>query len=270
MIDAMRYWIKQCNIDGFRCDVASMVPIDFWIEARKELSKTKDIFMLAEASEPDLHKAFDMTYNWPIKDMLNDIVKQKKKASDIIKYYESEKTDFDRANYRMVFTSNHDENTWAGSEYERLGDAVEVCAVLCETLPGMALIYNGQEAGMHKRLSFFEKDTIAWKVNPMRNIYTILDHLKFVNKALWNGLAGADIKFIDTKNDNVISFVRQKDSDKVFTVFNLSPKPQSVKLDSPDIRGKFSNLFEKKNAAFTEQVNFDLAPWGYKIFVSKK
>jgi cyclomaltodextrinase / maltogenic alpha-amylase / neopullulanase len=270
MIDAMKYWIKQCNIDGFRCDVASMVPIDFWIEARKELSKTKDIFMLAEASEPNLHKAFDMTYNWPIKDMLNDIAKQKKKASDIIRYYDSEKKDFDKENYRMVFTSNHDENSWAGSEYERLGEGTEACAVLCETLPGMALIYNGQEAGMNKRLSFFEKDTIAWKANPMRNIFTVLDHLKFVNKALWNGSAGADIKFIDTKNDNVISFVRQKDSDRIFTVFNLSSNPQSIKLNSPDIRGKYSNLFEKKNTVFTEQVSFDLAPWSYKVFVNMK
>jgi glycosidase len=246
-----------------------MVPIDFWIEARKELSATKEVFMLAEASEPNMHKAFDMTYNWPIKDMLNDIAKQKKKASEIIKYYESEKINFDKENYRMVFTSNHDENTWTGSEYERLGEGAEACAVLCETLPGMALIYNGQEAGMNKRLRFFDKDTIEWKQSPMRNVYTLLDQLKFANRALWNGSSGADIKFIDTKNDNVIAFVREKDSDKVFTVFNLSSDPQSVKLNSPEIRGEFSNPFEKKNILFTDQVNFDLGPWKYKIFVSK-
>ena len=269
MIDAMKYWITECGIDGFRCDVASMIPNDFWIEARKELSGAKDLFMLAEASEPNLHQAFDMTYNWPIKDMLNDIAKQKKKASEIIKYYNSEKKNFDKNNYRMVFTSNHDENSWTGSEYERLGDAAEACAVLCETVPGMALIYNGQEAGMHKRLRFFDKDTIEWKSSPMRNIYTVLDQLKFANKALWNGSAGGDIKFIETNNENVIAFIREKDSDKVFTVFNLSPNPQSVKLNSPEIRGVYSNLFEKKNAEFTEEINFDLEPWKYKVFVGK-
>jgi len=169
----------------------------------------------------------------------------------------------------MVFTSNHDENTWAGSEYERLGDGAETCAVLCETLPGMALIYNGQEAGMNKRLRFFDKDTIEWKSSQMRNIYTLLDQLKFKNKALWNGSAGGDIKFIDTKNDDVIAFVRQKDSDKVFTVFNLSPNPQSVKLNNPEIKGEYSNLFDKKDVVFTEQANIELDAWKYKVFIGK-
>lgn len=267
MIDAMEYWVKECNIDGFRCDVAAMVPIEFWIDARMKLSKTKNLFMLAEASESFLHQAFDMTYNWQLKDLMNEIAVGKKDATDIIKYYESEKRDFNKKDYRMVFTSNHDENTWNGTEFERLGVAAESFAVLCGTISGMPLIYNGQETAMNKRLRFFEKDTIEWKPDRMREIYSKLNNLKKNNKALWNGIYGGEVKFIESNNRNVLGFIREKDSHQVFALFNLSHEKQTVELKNTPLCGNYLNLFDSQEIKnFEEKLSFDLKPWQYFIY----
>ncbi len=223
--------------------------------------------MLAEASENYLHKAFDMTYDWKLKDIMNDIAKKKKKASDIIKHFETEKNEFRPDDYQMVFTSNHDENTWQGTEFERLGKGAETFAVLCGTVRGMPLIYSGQEAGLKKRLRFFEKDTIEWNTDPLREIYTILNRLKLKNEALWNGSAGADMKFIKTNNDDVLAFVRGKNKSKVLAVFNLSDKNISVNLSDQLIAGRYQNLFDrKKKIKLSNELNLSLAPWQYILY----
>lgn len=122
MIDAMKYWVKECNIDGFRCDVAAMIPIDFWNEAVPELKKIKHVFMLAEANENFVHQAFDMSYNWQLKDLMNDIAKGKKNAEDLVKLFEKEKQEYKTDDYRMSFTTNHDLNSWDGTEYVKIGE----------------------------------------------------------------------------------------------------------------------------------------------------
>ncbi len=138
MIDALKYWVKDFNIDGYRCDVAGMVPVEFWNNARYELDKIKPVFMLAEADEPELHEyAFDMTYAWTMHFLWNEIVEGKKTVDDLINQYETEKTKYNLSDYRMNFTSNHDENSWKGTAIERLGDATKVFAVLSVTAPGM-------------------------------------------------------------------------------------------------------------------------------------
>lgn len=268
MINAMEYWIKEFNIDGFRSDVAAMVPTEFWIEARKELTEIKpDIFMLAEASENYLHQAFDMTYNWQLKDLMNSIAKGEKNAADIEAYFENEKKNYKSDDYRMVFTSNHDENTWNGTVYERLNGAAETFAVLCGVVKGMPLIYSGQEAGLNKRLRFFDKDTIDWKPSPLRKIYTEINNLKKNNKALWNGNAGGDMQFIDTGNDSILAFIREKDNNKVLAIFNLSPAIQQINLSSPLISGEYSNLFEPDGKVqLSNKEEFLLNPWQYKIY----
>lgn len=267
MIDAMKYWVKECDIDGFRCDVAAMVPTEFWIKARKRLSKIKHVFMLAEASENYLHQAFDMTYNWQLKDLMNDIAHGKKKAIDVIKLFNKQNKEYTPDDYRMVFTSNHDENSWHGTVYERLGKGAEAFAVLCGTVQGMSLIYSGQEAGLNKRLRFFDKDTIIWKPDTMREIYTKLDSLKEKSRALWNGASGGEMRFIDTGNEYVLAFVREKDDDKVLAVFNLSQNKNSVKLKDRLIIGSYSNLFDDKiKSDFSEEVKLQLEPWSYKVY----
>lgn len=267
MIDAMNYWIKESNIDGFRCDVAAMVPTEFWIEARKHFTKSKkNIFMLAEANENYLHQVFDMTYNWPLKDLMNDVAQGKKNPKAIKEYFENEKKEYNKDDYRMVFTTNHDENSWNGTEYERLGDAAETFAVLCGTVKGMPLIYTGQEAGMNKRLRFFDKDTVDWKPNKMREIYTKLSELKRNNRALWNGASGGEMNFVNTGNENVLAFAREKGKNIVVSIFNLSPKQQNVKFDFKNISGKLTDVFGNKKMSFNGTIELNLEPWNYKIY----
>jgi len=164
MIDAMSYWVKNTDIDGFRCDVAGMIPISFWIHARKAIDELKpNCFFLAEAGEPLQHMAFDMTYDWPLKDTINAIAKGKMNVTSLVKHFADENKKFKPEDLRMQFITNHDLNTWDGSEYERLGDkAVDAFNVLIYTIPGMPLTYTGQEEPLKKRLKFFDKDTVGF------------------------------------------------------------------------------------------------------------
>ena len=161
MTDALKFWITETDIDGYRCDVAGMVPTDFWDNARDHMEAIKPVFMLAEDEDnPDLlRKAFDMNYGWKLHHIMNDIAKGKKNANDIWDYMAWNDSVYPTNAYRMYFTSNHDENSWNGTVKERMGDAGEAMAILSYTVPGMGLVYSGQEAGLDKRLRFFEKDT---------------------------------------------------------------------------------------------------------------
>ena len=269
MENTMEYWIKECNIDGFRCDVASMVPTPFWDFVRKELEKIKPVFMLAEAESPGLQKhAFDMTYAWEFHNILKEIYKGKMTVSDLDKYYKKEENTYNPDAYRMVFTTNHDENSWNGTVFQRFGDAVKTFAVLCGVVKGMPLVYSGQEAGLNKPLSFFNKDTIEWKKSSFRDLYTGLVHLKLNNKALWNGLSGGEMERVKTNNDDkIFSFVREKGNEKIFVVFNLSPDNQKVEINDDKIAGSYKDFFSKTNLQLKSNFNADLPAWGYKVFV---
>lgn len=268
MTDALIYWVKDFNIDGYRCDVAGMVPTDFWNNVRHELDKIKPVFMLAEANEPELHEyAFDMTYAWDIHFLFNEIAQGKKNLENLINQLEKEKTKYKTSDYRMIFTSNHDENSWKGTVYERLGEATETFAVLSATLPGMPLIYSGQEACMDKRLRFFEKDTIQWdKKCSMDDLYKALLTLKENNKALWNGEFGGPMERIKTSaDDHIFAFSRKKDDCQVITILNLSDQKVDFEL-SLDIEN--NPLFE----IFTEEqmtTQYKMQPWEYKVFSNK-
>jgi cyclomaltodextrinase / maltogenic alpha-amylase / neopullulanase len=269
MENTMEYWVKECNIDGFRCDVASMVPTPFWDFVRKELDKIKPVFMLAEAERPDLQKhAFDMTYAWEFHNILKEIYKGKMNVSDLDKYYKKEEDNYNPDAYRMVFTTNHDENSWNGTVFQRFGDAVKTFAVLCGVVKGMPLVYSGQETGMNKSLRFFDKDTIEWKKSSFRDLYTKLIYLKLNNKALWNGLSGGEMERVKTNNDDkIFSFVREKGNDKVFVIFNLSPENQKVEIADNSISGNFKDFFNNKNISIKSNFTIELPPWGYKVLV---
>lgn len=142
MIDAMKYWIDRYDIDGFRCDVAAEVPMDFWDTARTELDKVKKVFMLAEAEGPQFHSAFDMTYGWEFHHIMNQIYKGKAGPNDIEKYLLKNDSIYPKDAYRMYFITNHDENAWNGTEFERLGNAVETFFTLATIVPGMPLLYR--------------------------------------------------------------------------------------------------------------------------------
>ena len=164
MIDAMKFWVRETGIDGFRCDVAMLMPEPFWARARAELDAIKPMFMLAEAAEPGLHtRAFDVSYHWKLQELLVQIAKGKKTADDLRWYYENPDPAFGPDAWRMNFTSNHDINSWHGNDAENYGAGFEAFAVLAATLPGVPLVYGGQEGGLDKRIAFFEKDAIDWK-----------------------------------------------------------------------------------------------------------
>ncbi|MCD4834559.1 MAG: alpha-amylase [Bacteroidales bacterium] len=264
MTDALKYWVKDFNIDGYRCDVAGMVPIEFWNNARYELDKIKPVFMLAEADEPELHEyAFDMTYAWTMHFLWNEIVEGKKTVDDLVNQYEIEKTKYNSSDYRLNFTSNHDENSWKGTVFERLGDATKVFAVLSVTAPGMPLIYSGQEACLDKMLLFFEKDTINWeKECCLKDLYTALLKLKKENPALWNGDFGGTMERITTTaDDKIFAFSRTKDDNQVITILNLSPKEVEFEFTNP-INSGLTELF-------TDEIfsnNYKFEAWGYKVF----
>ena len=200
MENSMEYWIKECDIDGYRCDVAGMVQMPFWNFVRKELDKIKPVFMLAEAEGTQFHKhAFDMTYAWEFHNITKEIYAGKQTVKDLDNYFIKENSNYNPDAYRMAFTSNHDENSWKGSVFERYGEAAKTFAVLCGVVKGMPLVYSGQEAGMNKSLRFFDKDTIEWKKSDFREIYSKLIHLKLKNKALWNGNAGGEMNRLKYK-----------------------------------------------------------------------
>lgn len=167
MIDAMAFWVREVGLDGFRCDVASLVPTDFWVRARRELEVLKPLFMLAESDAVDLHSsgAFDMSYDWSLPDEVFKKVGKGEAGAPLLRAWLAKQQDavtntYPADAYRMRFTSNHDFNSWHGSDAELYGPAFEACAVLSFTLPGMPLIYNGQESRLDRRLAFFEKDPI--------------------------------------------------------------------------------------------------------------
>ncbi|TXI94392.1 MAG: alpha-amylase [Burkholderiaceae bacterium] len=268
MIESMRFWLKEYDIDGFRCDVAAMVPTDFWNDARKELDKTKKVFMLAEAHEWDLQeKAFDMTYGWHYKDLWNEIAKGKKSVKDLDAFLAGEEKNYHPNSYRMLHITNHDLNSWEGTEFERLGAGVEAFLVLSNIMPGMPLLYSGQEAGNNKALNFFERDPIEWKPHPFKQLYSTLFHLKAKNQALWNGVDGGPMQRLKTGADEqVFAFSREKAGNKVVAVFNLSDKPQSISIDGALNSAGLKDILTGKAAPKEAQVKMALKPWEYKVF----
>jgi len=268
MIDALKFWVEECDIDGYRCDVAGMVPIEFWIEARTELEKIKKVFMLAEWDTPEVHLAFDMTYDWNIHHILNGIAKEEKTVIDLTEHLKKNEKDYPVNAFRMQFTSNHDENSWNGTEFERLGDGVETFAVLTCVIPDMPLVYTGQEVGNTKRLSFFGKDTVEWKDYELFDIYSKLFQLKKNNKSLCNGDRGGEMIFIQsTKEEDIFAFTRSSESDKILAIFNLSDEPLEFDIMGETLQGSYKNFFTGKLESFVSKVSFKLNPWEYRIYI---
>lgn len=267
MIEDMKYWVKNFNIDGFRCDVAGEVPTDFWETATVELNKVKPVFMLAEAEKPELmKKAFDMQYGWEVHHIFNDIAKGKKTVKAFDEYMQKVKDSLQPDDIYMNFTSNHDENSWNGTEYERMKNAVEVFAALTYVMPGMPLIYNGQEYDLKKRLKFFEKDTIPHTVGKMMPIYEKLGKLKAENPALHGGKKPSSYTRLETSaNDKILAFEREKGNKKVIFVANLSRRAQNVQLP---FEGNLLDYMTGQTISFSKDEKTKLEPWQYFIFVN--
>jgi glycosidase len=269
MTDAMKYWVREMDVDGYRCDVAGFVPTDFWNQVRAELDAIKPVFMLAEWESRDLHaEAFDMTYAWSWHDALRLVARGLSDLSPLFVYYSWNEKAYPADAMRMMFVSNHDKNAWDGTDFELFGEALEAAIVLSFVGEGMPLIYNGQEAGNPRRLAFFEKDPIEWVEHPNQALYQQLTALKKANTCLWNGEWGA--RMIQVPNnvpDKVLSFVRQDKDHKVFAVFNFSGQPQRIRFFKSLVQGGFRDYFGDETVEFNQSARISLGSWEYKVFV---
>lgn len=233
MLDAMKFWIKEADMDGFRCDVAYEVPMDFWNTARKELDRIKPVFMLAEAEGPQYHtEAFDMTYTWENLHLNNHFAKGEKSVADYHAYWKKEDSSYDASTYRMTFVTNHDENSWAGTVFERYGDKVIPMTVLSYTWYGMPLVYSGQEAGLSRRLSFFGKDSIDWSDLKYQGLIASLLKLRKEEAALWSGTAESRPQLVSTPESPYLVYRRALGNSEVWVVLNFSDKAMELSLSA--------------------------------------
>ncbi|BDX39252.1 alpha-amylase [Tenuifilaceae bacterium CYCD] len=272
MIDMLKYWLKDVNLDGFRCDVAAEVPADFWNEARAQLNTVKPIFMLAEAENIELMKyAFDTDYAWEFHHVMNSVAQGKKNATDLEQYLLKKVATYPKNALKMNFITNHDENSWNGTELERMGDAVKAMATLSFVVDGMPLIYTGQEVGFTKRLRFFDKDTVVWNdPSNMTDFYKKLTALKKKYSVLNAGETGADIFRIKSNaHSTVFAFTRENDKDKLFMVFNLTNVTQSVKFVGDAYLGKYAEYFTGNQKEFIADQEMVLEPWDYKVYIKE-
>jgi len=267
MADSMLFWVREADIDGFRADVAGYVPPDFWTDVRRDLDKVKPVWMLGEFNHRDLHlTSFDASYGWAWAEALMKISKGEADTGALYGFYSENEGAWPTGAQRMIFTSNHDENAWAGTEFERFGPALPNAFALLFTSEGIPLLYNGQEAGNDKRLKFFERDPIAWKDHPHAAL--IRDWIDFRDEhpALDNAPWGA--RMVHVKNSDaqkVFSFVRAKDGDAVYVAQNYSAEPKTVALGEIPHPGRWT---EKGGAEIdlAKGSNLTLAPWSTRVF----
>ena len=233
MISLMKYWVQTCDVDGFRCDVASMVPVDFWEAARAQLESVKpDIIFLAEASKPDLLvKAFDVDYSWPLLTALNDVLIKGAPASKLRTSWEDSQQQFPRDALHMRATDDHDEAR-AVARYGLRGALA--ASVLMFTMDGVPLLYNGMEVGDATESgdpALFDKLPVFWSPKdrpPLRAIYRDIMRLRKDNppfrtpRVLW--LHNSD-------EGSLVTFKRADETNEFVVVINFSNRPLNGQVE---------------------------------------
>ncbi|WP_421376044.1 alpha-amylase family glycosyl hydrolase [Chryseobacterium sp. GP-SGM7] len=270
MIDAMKFWIEETNIDGFRCDLASWVEVDFWKEARPEVEKIKPLFWIGEFDElecPEYGKVFDASYSWKWMHKSADFYKNNEPISeltDLLKQY----SQIGDSSMRAWFTTNHDENSWNGTEFEKYGDITKSMAIFSATWNGIPLLYSGQELPNLKRLEFFEKDPIEWTNNyEMADFYKTLLHLKSSNPALRGGDSNVVTFLLNTSaNDKIFAYIRKYKQNEVLAVLNFSKEEVEFTIEDENVSGVFINVFDKTKRDFSNDQKFSFRVSDYAVF----
>lgn len=281
MIDMMIYWVRDVGIDGFRCDVAEMVPTDFWEEARARLNRIKPVLMLSEGSIPEHHmKAFDITYSWNVYNGLDLLIRGKKPATLLDDLLKSESLQFPVGALRMRFNTNHDKNAWDAPAIEKYGSqGLKLSAVVINTIPGVPLIYTGEEVANNRRLSLFEKVDVDWsRSTAMGELYQRL----FLTRQLHKGLSrGEMIRVHSNLDQDVYAFFRVAGKDKVLTVLNFSSEPRVASLDVPmklifagqkktTMKDIFTGERIEVGDRSSDALSVPLEPLDYRVYVMEK
>lgn len=268
MVDDMKFWIHNFDVDGFRCDMAHLVPLDFWRYTRTKLDKEKKLFWLAETEDVHYHDVFDASYTWEFLHKMEAYWRRETDLNGIVEVLKRYQSSFPQGALRVFFTSNHDENSHSGSEYERMGQAARAFAVFCSTWNGIPLIYSGQEMPNSHRLKFFEKDAIQWTENfGLQNFYKTLLNLHSYHPALRAGDDPANTCFVSTsENEKLFSFMRSAGERAVLVILNLSgDNGLAFKIQDERITGKYKNIFTGEVEDLTG-ASLVINAWEYFVF----
>jgi alpha-amylase len=267
MVDAMRFWVVEGGIDGFRCDMAHLVPLDFWRNARVELDQLRPLFWLAETEQVNYDDVFDCIYAWNWMHQTEAYFKKTIGMHQLRESIDGMINRFPNCTH-MLFTSNHDENSWNGTEYEKYGLAAQALAVFSTTWKGVPLIYSGQENPNHKRLQFFDKDPIVWSVTPqLHDFYKTLLQVRREHPAI-DGNKSSTAMFLETgAYDKAIAFVRSRDNRKVIVILNLSEEDTEITLNDPIIEGTYREIFTGEEIDVETSRNFSMKGGGYAVYV---
>lgn len=267
--DTLVYWVKIFGIDGFRCDVAWGLPTPFWNEVTKRVRAVKpDAFFLAEAELPQQQvAAFNLSYGFDLHGTMNAIAQGKRSASGVDEAYAKIRAHFPRGGALMVFTSSHDENSWAGTEFDRLGAGFAPFAVLTFLLDGVPMIYNGQEVGLDRRLEFFQRDPIIWpkETHPTTRLYQVMTALRHAHPALKTGVP---MRRLDTTDNATFYVIERAVGDRrVVGIFNLTAKDAKADLFDPALVGEWHDAFTGETVKLDALVPLDLKGWRYRVLV---
>ncbi len=274
MIDAMQFWVTECDIDGYRCDLAFWVEIDFWLEARAALEKTKILFWLAECEpidHPDFYKAFDACYTWKWMHETKEFYEGKSALDSLQNLLKRYNDVCGNTGIPLWFTTNHDENSWNGTEYEKYGDMAKALAVFSFTWNGMPMIYSGQEMPNMKRLKFFDKDVIEWNGKyELQQFYKTLLTLKKKNAALRTADSAVITHLLVTDAPkNVLAYLRKNGNAEVLVLLNLSKEKIRLEVKDAFITGNYNNVFSNTVNDFTSEKYFEMQPWEYLVYEKK-
>jgi cyclomaltodextrinase / maltogenic alpha-amylase / neopullulanase len=269
MTEMMKYWVRDIGIDGYRCDVAELVPTDFWENAVAELEAIKPVMMLSEGTLPEHHvKAFDLTYSWNVYDVLGKVMSGSTPATIFHNILKTESYQFPKGSLRMRFNTNHDKNAYDGPAFEMFTpQGAKATAVLAFTFPGIPLIYNGEEVGNDKRLDLFEKVDIDWTKNAeFRELYRKLSELRKLHPALVGGSYAA-LENSDSKS--VLSFIRSNGKDSIAVVINFQVDLQKLKMSLPSSRIKAWRdvINEVTYQVQSDEINISIPRFGFFVLV---
>lgn len=266
MVNAMEFWVTDCNIDGFRCDMAHLVPLDFWRHARRHLDRIRPLFWLAETENVNYLDVFDCCYAWQWMHYTTKYIKGEVNVLALKELLHRYEKDYPDDSFHLFFTTNHDENSWNGTEYEKYGDAAYAFAVFSCTWHGLPLIYSGQELPNRKRLLFFEKDVIEWHDHPaMEDFYRRLLLLR-KRTAPAAGRSAGTPEFVPTNVDQyVMAYVRRFEGKVLLVLLNLSPNHLFVQIPDGYVHGNFTDVFSGTMVEIVPRHSFEMKPWGYLV-----